>query len=72
MEKPKSSRLRSSTRQIWSSWMSRTGAVGILIQAKVQGRIAELRGELDRLRTEGGFWIEDQLYRRAFQAVGEE
>jgi predicted nucleic acid-binding protein len=52
--------------------MSRTGAVGILIQAKVQGRIAELRGELDRLRTEGGFWIEDQLYRRAFQAVGEE
>jgi len=52
--------------------LQKTGIVGILIRAKVEGRITALRPELDRLRTEGGFWIDDELYRKVLQAVAEE
>ena len=49
----------------------KTGVVGILIRAKMEGKIALLKGELDRLRVQAGFWIDEDLYRRALQAVGE-
>jgi len=52
--------------------LKKTGAVGVLIRAKLEGRIETLSPELDRLRTQGGFWIEESLYRQALQAVGEE
>jgi len=51
--------------------LSKTGVIGLLIRAKLEGKIAKLRPELDRLREEGGFWISDDLYRRALEAVGE-
>jgi uncharacterized protein len=51
--------------------IEKTGAIGVLIRAKREGRIGSLRIELDRIRTEAGFWIEESLYRRALQAVGE-
>jgi|GEM_PF-6491755 len=43
-----------------------------LIRAKLEGKVASLREELDRLRNEAGFWIGDEIYRRALQVVAEE
>ncbi|MBT9133173.1 MAG: hypothetical protein DDT33_01709 [Firmicutes bacterium] len=52
--------------------LPRTGVIGILIRAKLEGKITSLREELDKLRNEAGFWIGDEVYRRALQAVSEE
>ena len=52
--------------------LSKTGIIGILMRAKERGRITSLRQELDRLREETGFWIDEALYRKALKAVGEE
>lgn len=52
--------------------LSKTGVVGILIRAKLEGRVAQLREELDRLRGKAGFWIGDEIYWRALNAVMEE
>ncbi|MBE0525270.1 MAG: DUF3368 domain-containing protein, partial [Methanosarcinales archaeon] len=49
-----------------------TGTIGILIRAKLSGRAASLREELDRLRNDAGFWRRDEIYQRALQAVAEE
>ena len=49
-----------------------TGVIGILIRAKLEGKVTSLREELDKLRNVAGFWIGDSLYRRALQAVAEE
>jgi predicted nucleic acid-binding protein len=51
--------------------LKKTGAIGILIRAKLEGKIQDLRTELDRLRTVGGFWIEEGLYKAVLQSVGE-
>ena len=50
--------------------LQKTGVVGLLIRAKLQGDITSLRQKLDQLR-EGGFWIGDNLYKRALKSVGE-
>lgn len=47
-----------------------TGIIGILMRAKLEGRIPLLRPELDRLVT-SGFWIELSLYRRVLALVEE-
>ena len=52
--------------------LHKTGIVGLLIRAKQEGLIRSLRVELDKLREQAGFWIEDNLYQRALVAVGEE
>ena len=52
--------------------LSKTGVIGILMRAKREGEIDSLRTELDKLREQGGFWIEDRLYHQALAAVGEE
>ncbi|MFQ5419580.1 MAG: DUF3368 domain-containing protein [Anaerolineae bacterium] len=49
----------------------KSGVIGVLIKAKAEGKIQMLRPELDGLRHQGGFWIAEQLYQRALQAVGE-
>jgi predicted nucleic acid-binding protein len=49
----------------------KTGVIGPLIRAKREGKVASLREQLNRLRDEAGFWIDDSLYRAALQAVGE-
>jgi predicted nucleic acid-binding protein len=49
-----------------------TGVIGILIRAKREGRISSLREELDRLRNEAGFWMEDDVYKKALHASGED
>jgi len=48
-----------------------TGIIGILIRAKFEGKISSLRNELDKLRNETGFWIDDELYHKALQAAEE-
>ncbi|HZF13631.1 MAG TPA: DUF3368 domain-containing protein [Thermoanaerobaculia bacterium] len=51
--------------------LEKTGAIGVLIRAKLEGRIGSLRVELDKIRTEAGFWIEESLYQKVLQAAGE-
>lgn len=51
--------------------LEKTGAIGVLIKAKVEGKIPSLKPELDKLREVSGFWIDDRLYQRALDAVGE-
>lgn len=51
--------------------LPKTGVVGILIRARLEGKLASLRHELDRLRQDAGFWIAEDLYRRALEAGGE-
>lgn len=52
--------------------LRKTGVIGILIRAKLAGKVASLREELDRLRSEAGFWIGDEIYWRALNTVAEE
>jgi hypothetical protein len=51
--------------------LKKTGAIGVLIRARLEGKIESLRPDLDKLRTEAGFWIDDKIYRQALAAVGE-
>jgi len=50
--------------------LQKTGVVGVLLRAKTEGTIPLLKPELDLLRE--SFWIDERLYRRVLQAVGEE
>jgi uncharacterized protein len=46
------------------------GLLGILITAKHQNLITQLKPLLDDLITKAGFWVSPQLYARVLQAVG--
>jgi predicted nucleic acid-binding protein len=48
-----------------------TGTIGLLLQAKADGKIAKVRPVLDRLRTEAGFWVSDDLYHAVLETAGE-
>ena len=52
--------------------LRKTGVIGILIRAKLEGKVASFREELDKLPDEAGFWIGDAIYRRALKPVSEE
>jgi len=51
--------------------LRKTGVIGVLIRAKIEGKVVSLRKELDRLRSQAGFWIGDEIYWRALKAVAE-
>jgi predicted nucleic acid-binding protein len=51
--------------------LAKTGVIGLLMRAKQQGKVVCLKDLLDRLRTDAGFWIADQLYQAALAAAGE-
>lgn len=51
--------------------LRKTGVIGLLIRARLNGMLLCLREELDRLRQDAGFWIDEQLYKEALEAVGE-
>jgi predicted nucleic acid-binding protein len=51
--------------------LRKTGIIGLLMRAKHEGKLGSLRDELDRLRQEAGFWINDSLYQEVLQAMGE-
>lgn len=48
-----------------------TGVVGVLLKAKEQGLINQVRPILDNLRTEAGFRIGQALYEQALRAAQE-
>ncbi|MCK4393381.1 DUF3368 domain-containing protein [Candidatus Bipolaricaulota bacterium] len=58
-----------STAEIYG--LRKTGVIGILMRAKLQEKISSLKEELDRLRKETGFWIDEQLYQQALKEVEE-
>lgn len=51
--------------------LPKTGVIGLLIRAKLEGILPSLREELDRLRLDAGFWISDDVYKGALEAVDE-
>lgn len=48
-----------------------TGILGILVEAKSQGLIAEFKPLLDALINEAGFWVAESLYNSVLQLVDE-
>ncbi|WAL61801.1 DUF3368 domain-containing protein [Thermocoleostomius sinensis] len=48
-----------------------TGILGILVEAKSKGLIAEVRPLLDALINEAGFWVAEPLYNSVLQLVNE-
>jgi predicted nucleic acid-binding protein len=51
--------------------LRKTGTVGVILRAKREGFIEEVRPELDALRATS-FWIGDPLYRRILEAADEQ
>jgi len=51
--------------------LRKTGVIGILIKAKIEGKIESLRLDLNALMDRMGFYIDDGLYREALLSVGE-
>ena len=49
-----------------------TGVVGILLDAKTQSYLHIVQPLLDRLRSEAGFYINDDLYRTALRLASED
>ena len=47
------------------------GVLGILLRAKQQGKIEEVRFSLDALRRQAGFYLTDSLYRQILEEAGE-
>ena len=47
-----------------------TGTVGLLLLAKLDGKLPSLRGALDALQ-DTGFWLDSRLYRKLLQEAGE-
>jgi uncharacterized protein len=48
-----------------------TGILGILVEAKNKGLIAEVKPLLDALINEAGFWIAEPLYNSVLQTLNE-
>jgi hypothetical protein len=48
-----------------------TGTLGVLVEAKRQNLLEQVRPILDALRAEADFWIADALYQRVLDLVGE-
>jgi uncharacterized protein len=48
-----------------------TGILGILVEAKSQGLIAEVKPLLDALVNKAGFWVAEPLYNSILQLVNE-
>jgi uncharacterized protein len=47
------------------------GLLGVLMTAKRSGAIPSLRFQIDRLRSEAGFFVNEKLEKQVLQAVGE-
>lgn len=51
--------------------LTKTGILGVLLNAKKQGVIPSLKVEMDKLRRNAHFWIADPLYEKLLRAAGE-
>jgi predicted nucleic acid-binding protein len=59
-------------RQVAEAYQIRfTGILGVLIEAKHRGFVAEVKPVLDSLINNAEFWVSERLYRRVLQVVGE-
>lgn len=47
------------------------GALGVLLKAKANGHVESLRIEMERLRSEAGFFIAEELRTALLDAAGE-
>jgi len=47
------------------------GIIGILLQAKADGKIRSMRAEMDRLQRTGNFWISKSLQQMILTTAGE-
>jgi len=47
------------------------GIIGILLQAKADGKIRSMRVEMDRLQRTGNFWISKSLQQMILTTAGE-
>lgn len=47
-----------------------TGTIGILLRAKLTNKLPSLRDTLNKLQ-ETGFWLDNRLYQKLLQEVGE-
>ncbi|MFA6225192.1 MAG: DUF3368 domain-containing protein [Methanoregula sp.] len=48
-----------------------SGIIGILLQAKADGKIKSMRAELERLHKTGNFWISKSLHQMLLTTAGE-
>lgn len=51
--------------------LKKTGIIGILLGAKTEGKIANLKDALDRLIENANFWINRKLYTQVLKEAGE-
>jgi len=51
--------------------LTKTGILGVLLNAKKQGVIPSLKVEMDKLRRDAHFWIAEPLYEKLLRAAGE-
>jgi hypothetical protein len=51
--------------------LTKTGILGVLLDAKKQGVIPSLKVEMDKLRRDAHFWVADPLYEKLRRAAGE-
>jgi len=51
--------------------LRKTGVIGILLRAKFEGKINNLKRILERLKNEADFRISDELYKQAVKDAGE-
>ncbi len=51
--------------------IDKTGTIGILIRAKLEGKISLLKPVLGELRNKAGFWIKETLFQDTLKAVEE-
>jgi predicted nucleic acid-binding protein len=51
--------------------LSMIGVIGILLEAKAQGQIAQVQPQLEALRHEAGFYLSVSVYQRALVLAGE-
>jgi predicted nucleic acid-binding protein len=49
--------------------LKKTGVIGILIRAKRVGKVQSLASELDRLRLQAGFWLDERLRGEALGGI---
>ncbi len=54
-----------------SEGLRTVGLVGLLIKAKHDGFVPDVRSLLDQLRSKAGFWIGEALEKRVLEAAGE-
>ena len=51
--------------------LKKTGIIGLLMRAKLEGKIENLKKILDRLRDEADFRISEELFQMALKDTGE-